>query len=281
LIILLISVAFVFAAKASCYLRSKSEIRKDVRYILPAQEFFSLCSSRGRSLPANLFYVRGVMALTDDYTDHRQWLRFVQGLFSLAVKLDPELKESCFFAGLALGESEYALRRGIAFLKQHRYLYPQNWEIPYWIGFNYYLLGQHLKASRYYSQASALPGSPSYLESNQPMLFYKAGRPDLGIAFLRSLQSSVRVQGEKKWLKGKLQWLETILFLEEKVKEFELRFGYRPGSLQEIKQKGLIKAVPENPFGSDFVLDKQSGRVKSVFYPYSRSRDKKQNRESR
>jgi hypothetical protein len=69
-------------------------------------------------------------------------------------------------------------------------------------------------------------------------------------------------------LKKKIEWLKNIVFLEGKVRKFKELFGFWPKDLHELVQKGLIEAIPLDPFGKGYQLDKDleknPGKVKSI-----------------
>lgn len=233
-------------------------------FVPPAAYMEVLCGSQ-RGACAGLFYVRGILALTDDADSALAAMEWAQKNFDTALHLDPRLVQAYFFAGVVAARDRQRLYRGIDFLKSGMSRLPDEWQIPYWIGFNYYQLGEHLAAAEYFEKAAACPQAPAFLKGIQPMMFYRAGRPDLGVVFLQGLKSSVKETRQLAAIERKLAWLQNLIMLEERVGAFRTRFGRLPGGLDELVSSGLIGRVPDDVFGTGYYLDQNSGRVQSGF----------------
>jgi len=251
----------------SVYLEYFFSLKREKFFYTPPLRYLELISGSFKSFFADIFYIRGVLALTDDIQGRNFRVDWVQKNFNIAVSLDPGLIQSYFFAGIVIARNKYSIEKGIEFLKKGLRLNPSRWQIPYWIGFDYYQSGGYLKAIEYYKKAAGLPGAPKFLKSVQAMLYYKAGRADLGAVYLKGLSRSVRDKKQMEWIKTKLKWLKNIVVLERKVKEFKAQYGVPPSNLNNLVEKGLINHIPRDPFGGGYYLDKKSGKVKSRFGP--------------
>lgn len=238
--------------------------RQRVLYTPPARAV-ELLSANFASFSADIFYIRGILALSDEFNDLLQRTRWIQDNFSVAIFCDPKLVQGYFFAGVVVGQDKERIKLGIEFLEKHMHLNTQEWRIPYWIGFNYYQLGDYLKAIDYYKSAALFPGSPDFLKSNPAIFYYRAGKADMGVLYLEGLLKTLKDPRQAEWIKVKLEWLSQIAFLEEKVGEFKDRFSRLPDDLEELVEKDIILKIPADPFGRGYYLDKDSGRVKSRF----------------
>lgn len=251
---------------ASAYLE-KINLPKEKFFYLPPVKLVEVIGGRFKNLAADFFYINGVMAVTDKFRDREKRVEWIQDNFGLAVYLDPELTEAYFFSGVVLSRDRTGMEKGIEFLEKYRYLNPSDWRIPYWIGFNYFQLGDYLTAAKFYEQAAGLPGSPGYLRSNQAFLYYRAGRADLGIMYLRALKQSVKDDRQLKWIEIKLLWLENIVFIQDTLNRFTAAYGRLPAGLNELVEKGFMSGVPKDPFGREYYLDADKGEIKSRFGP--------------
>ncbi len=265
LIILLVLAAVAVAGFSFCLSTIAPQASASGYFLLPAG-YFRLLPGSLQSCVADFFYIRGILALSGIDEDPAEKLSFIQELFARALVLDPSLSESYFFAGLAVGDDESSLRRGIEFISRYRYLNARDWRLLYWIGFNHYLLGEHLEAAGYYRQASLLPGAPSFLKSNQAMLFYQAGKPEMGVRYLEGLQYATRDLRQKKWIKIKLAWLKDIVFLEGKTAEFKRRLGRPPRDLKELGEQGVVGGLPEPSVVQGYYYVREQDRVKSILF---------------
>ena len=233
----------------------------------PSPTTLRLLSGSFASFLADLFYIQGILDISGEFDSPAIRIERIQGDFSAALSLDPKLVQGYFFASIVLGHDKESIAKAIAFLEKHRGLNSSEWRVLYWLGFSYYELGNYHKAVDYYREASLLPGAPDFLKSNPVMLYYKAGKADLGIIYLRGLLDSLKEKSQVEWIKVKLEWLENIAILEKKAQEFKGRFGRAPENLEELVGRGFIPIVPKDPFGGGYYWDKETERVKSGFDP--------------
>ena len=232
---------------------------------VPPARYLEALRGNFRNFLADAYYIRGILSLTDDFSSNDYRVYWVQEHCRAAVVLDPEMIQAFFFGGMVVANNEQTTRQGIAFLEEGLKIAPGKWEIPYWLGFNHYTLGEHLEAAQFYRAASVLPDAPKFLRSNQAMLYYKAGRPELGLMYLEGLLETVRDPKQLEWIELKIKWLKGVFALEAAVQEFKSRFERAPENLEELVSERLIDSVPEDPFGGGYYFDAGTKRVMSRF----------------
>lgn len=232
---------------------------------VPPAEFLNNIKGGFKNSLADVYYIKGILAITDEFKSRKQRIHWIQELFKAALLLDPDLLQAYFFAGAAIVNSKEELKKGNEFLSFGLNNSPGYWQIPHWIGFNHYLIGDYLKAAEFYRRASEFPQSPNYLKSNQPMLYYRAGEAQLGLMYLESLLQSVNDPQQLKWLKLKIDWLKGIVVLQDGVEKFRDHKQRLPKNLEELISEGFILEIPKDPFGQGYYLAADSGKVKSSF----------------
>lgn len=256
---------FALAIFGSAFLEKGSFPKKErIFYVLPF-EYVQPLSGTFRSFWADIFYIRGVLEITEEIKDRDFWVDWVQKNFELATRLDPELIQGYFFAGVVIVNNKSLLHKGIQFLEKGLLRNPHRWEIPYWLGFNYYQSGDFLKAAQYYQRAAQFAGAPAFLKSNPAVFYYRAKRPDLGVIYLEGLKQSVKDPRQLEWLEIKLKWLKDIVALEEIIGQYKIIYGKPPEDLEKLVDAGLLKEIPVDIFSGGYYLDAASGRVKSRF----------------
>lgn len=148
-----------------------------------------------------MFYIRGILDISGEFDSPAIRIERVQSDFSAALSLDPKLVQGYFFASIVLGHDRESIAKAIDFLEKHKGLNNSEWRIPYWLGFSYYELGNYRKAVDNYREASLLPRAPDFLKSNPVMLYYKAGKADLGVVYLRGLLDSLKEKARRNGLR--------------------------------------------------------------------------------
>lgn len=256
--------AVFICAHAYSHLQRMHVVRREsFLYTLPAP-LLVLAAGSFRSLVADGFYIKGVLALTDEYASPAARLDFLHRLFGAAVSLDSRLIEAYFFGGLVVADTPDEIRASISFLEKYQIYNSTNWKILYWIGFNYYQLKEYEKAALFYGRAAMCPHAPRFLSTNQAMFFYKAGRPAAGIIYLEGLLSSIADARQAEHIRMKLQWLTAIAFLEKQVGLFTQEYGRLPRSVSELISCGLVARIPDDVFGKGFSINQKTGRVESA-----------------
>lgn len=264
--ILIFLICLVSIPYISFHLQKSFSFRKKGIFVVPQPKYLDLISSGVKSIFADIFYIKGVLAVTDRFDEPGQSTAWVQDNFGAAISLDPKFTEGYFFAGVVAADNKEGVKKGIEFLEKYRYLNPSDWRIPYWTGFNYYQLEDYMTAAKLYQEASEMPDAPPFLKSNQAMFYYRADKADLGVMYLEGLLNSVKDIEQLEWIKTKLEWLKNIIFLKKKARDFEEIYGSAPDSLDDLVKNGLILEIPSDPFGKGFYWDKEEGRVKSKFF---------------
>ncbi|MCF7907600.1 MAG: hypothetical protein K9L86_01825 [Candidatus Omnitrophica bacterium] len=239
-------------------------IEERILFVPPA-EFLRSIKGGFKNIIADTYYIRGVLAISDEFKSRKERIKWVQEVFKAAVLLDPDMLQAYFFAGSAIVNSKEEIKQGNEFLKFGLTQSPSYWQIPYWIGFNYYLLDDYLSAAEFYRKASLFPEAPNYLKSNQPMLYYRAGEVRLGLMYLEGLLESVSDPDQLKWLKLKIEWLKNMVVLQDKVEQFKDRYQRLPNNLAELVDRNFISEIPNDPFGGGYYLGTESGKIRSRF----------------
>ncbi len=234
---------------------------------VPAPKYLQLMRGGFKSLLADFYYIRGILDLSESFNDYSQRVDWLLDNFRAAVYLDPQLIQAYFFGGMVVVREKKEIKKGIAFLEEGLTLSPWSWEIPYWIGFDYYQLGDYLKAIEYYKKAGKFAEAPNFLKSNPAMLYYKAGKAGLGIMYLEGLLESIKDEKQFEWIELKLNWLKGIVILEQGIGRYQKQYGRLPKNIKEMVSAGIINQVPVDPFGQGYYLDPESGEIKSRFGP--------------
>jgi tetratricopeptide (TPR) repeat protein len=264
LIFILIGLCLLQAG-LSRYLDRSGRISPGQFYYLPRIERFSQAGRNLKTLWADIFYIKGIMGFSDPFPDKPGRLEYIQNNMAAAISFDPDLREAYFFAACAWVYDKYSLVKGIEFLLKYGYLAPDDWRIPYWTGFNYYQMGEYFKAASYYQAALRFNNAPGFLRTNLPMLYYRGGRAREGLAYLEGLGASTGNRRDFPGMENKIRWLKNIILLEQEAAVFKTKTGREIKSLEELKNSGLIKDIPEDTFGQGFYWDHTAGRVKSRF----------------
>jgi len=83
------------------------------------------------------------------------------------------------------------------------------------------------------------------------------------VAYFEDLLHREKDPQKLVWIEAKVEWLKTIVFLEDAAREFKRRFGRYPQELSELVKAGIIRDIPKDTFGKGFFWDNKEERVKT------------------
>lgn len=144
---------------------------------------------------------------------------------------------------------------------------PDVWQIPFYIGFNYFFYLQDYKlAAEYMARASALPGRPEYLPKLAARLYVQSGDPDVAIEFLSRMHKESTDEKVRVNILNRLKEViveRDIRMLEGLVKKYKEATSVYPSDLTDLITKGFINNIPNEPFGGRYLINPVNGTVYS------------------
>ena len=93
---------FIFIIASSFFLENILILPKKRFFYIPPLDYLRIISGSFQGFCADIFYIRGVLALTEEIEDRSAWIDWVQRNFEVATTLDPELTQGYFFAGVVV-----------------------------------------------------------------------------------------------------------------------------------------------------------------------------------
>jgi len=192
-----------------------------------------------------------------------EW-RLMYIALNLITDLDPRFMDPYLAAETSLpwdagmvGETNELLLKAVA----HR---PEDYRPNFYLWFNYYyFLNDPGTAVIYLQKAARMPGSPSYFKTLAARMSLDSGQILNGIVFLQEMIGETNETRNKIMLQKRLDALKAIYSLEGKIREYEKVFRRSPEKLDDLVSQGIIKKIPDDPYGGEFYITKE-GRVYST-----------------
>ncbi|WP_228857075.1 hypothetical protein [Desulfomarina profundi] len=139
---------------------------------------------------------------------------------------------------------------------------PWDWQPFRFIGFNSYFFNNNLgKAGKFYLKAALVPHSPPFLSVLGGRLALKGGVTETAIMLLENiLQHSTHSDFERKQIENRYEALKGSLIIEKAMQIYRKENRKIPSSVEELVEKGFLKHLPKNPYGSKYCI-KKNGKV--------------------
>ena len=223
---------------------------KELLFVPDARYVERICGTF-RNPVALAFYMKGAQELA--YATHEKF-ELLQALFKLAIELDPKLTQAAFLGGMVAPTRAKEVLKANELLKLAHNKDPDNWQFPYWIGFNYLQIGKYKEAAQYYRKASKLPGALPFLETASVYILSKSNNLDLAVTEAERLLAGSKEEDANELLLLRLKWLKTMQFLETQCREYKKKTGHYPQKLTKLVEGGILKELPPDEFGEGFYL---------------------------
>ena len=246
--------------------RYSNDVIEELTYF-PSGRMLQVADLGFGSLLADAMWLRGIQY----YGEHRKTDReypLAQHIFSTITNLDPGFIGAYRFGALVLADDAGTPAGAIDLLRKGIRSNPESWEIPFDLGFIYFMnLDDYRKAAHYFRIASRYEGVPDIAKRFAAFAYRRSGRTDIAEALwegiYRSSQNRLMRESAQLALKD-IALDKTAAALGEEVKRYALSFGRSPQDLAELVRAGLVSEIPHDPFGGSYFLDPSTGSVLST-----------------
>jgi tetratricopeptide (TPR) repeat protein len=233
---------------------------------LPDGNILKVAALGYRAVVADVLWLQVIQAMGDRRvsTETGQW---IYRALDVVTTLDPTFVRAYEAGGHALcsivvmpQESNRLLEKGI----RHN---PQEWRLPFLLGINHYFeFGDNQKAAEAMAMAARIPGAPEISARLAAKLLVSTKSPQQAVELLAKVYEETSDDNVKKLLEQRLR--ETIVerdlvMLEEAIRQFQARYSQRPDRLEQLVQEGLLRELPQEPFGGKYHYNAETGEVRS------------------
>jgi hypothetical protein len=181
--------------------------------------------------------------------------------------LDPKFVFPYQVAGTVLGVWAGLADESVAILTKGVRNNPNVWQLPFFLGYDYYYeLHDPAMAARYFRMASIMPGAPAYLANLAARMTVEAGDPSAALEFLDRLYQATHDERMREGLQKRMRQVmveRDVRQLRSAIQLFKEHRGAMPGSIEALVHAGLLKQIPREPHGGQYVYDSIRGTVHS------------------
>jgi tetratricopeptide (TPR) repeat protein len=207
-----------------------------------------------------LFYFGG---LVDQPGQKPDWQRIYRALY-IATRLDPYNMDAYYFAQAVMTWEPGLIPRVVELLEYGFAHRPWDWYLPFFLSFDYaYFLHNYHKAAEYLAKAAQLKPEIDWYVTLAARYLYEGGSTALALAYLKEMIPAARNEAIKRRMMTRAEVLEKILKMEQAIVAYRKRLQRDPKELGDLVRVGILKRIPEDPYGGSFYLDKD-GRVRTT-----------------
>ena len=243
--------------------------REDLAHI-PRGEYLKPVLLGYQHFGADVLWLRMVQVLgkTRQTSDDFEW--FYHAL-DVVTSLDPLYTYAYQVGGIVLTETAHRVDLSNSILRKGLGSNATAWWLPFNLGYNYFFyVGDAKRAADYMAQAAQLPGRPDYVPGLATRMYAEAGSPDVALDFLEAMWRQTKDERIKQELEMRIKELvleRDLGKLERAADDYHQHHGKFPKRLKDLVADGRLAAIPQEPFGGEYVLDSKLGKVTSSTHP--------------
>jgi tetratricopeptide (TPR) repeat protein len=251
---------------------------------IPSGKFLKFATFGYRALAADAIYLWSIQYYStptiDDRYDH------LDHVFAIINELDPRYQDP-YEVGAMIAvqgalenrvqwpeKAAKTMRDAFTILDRGAANNPDQWIYPFDAGHMALVnLKDYALAEKYFEQCMRIPGAPVFVERLRANAIFKKG--DLQTSWETWLDIYRRAPDErtKRIASNHLYNVKGAIdkaALEAAVAEYQKRFGRRPPDFGTLVRAGLLREVPKDFDGRDYVYDPATGTVKTAISPWRR-----------
>jgi len=242
-------------------------VQKVQRFMfLPQAQVLRVASLGYQGVVADFLWIQAIQAMGEKKTTEEAG-RWIYRVLDILTTLDPKFVRAYEAGGLALCTLVVLPEESNALLEKGMKYNPDVWQLPFYLGINYYFeLGDDAKAAEYVARAARLPAAPAYLSGLAARLYVSAKAPQNAVELIASLYEQAADGEVRHVLEQRLK--EAIVardlqVLEEAIRRYRDRYAKQPGQLEDLVAQGVLNALPHDPFGDRYLYDPSTQVVSS------------------
>ncbi|CAN2043077.1 Tetratricopeptide repeat protein [Candidatus Magnetomoraceae bacterium gMMP-1] len=239
-------------------------LREEVR-VVPQKEVIDFLCLDHRGFASDLLFIQ-----VNLHSGSLMWKPLKFGFDSdwtyqtmdLITDLDPKYYTAYLFAAMGLIHNFDDVKLARPILEKGMRIFPKSWELPFWLGYDYYVYFQDYEtAGKYLWQAANKPDAPTRFFALLLSTLKKGGAYEKGAWILKKMLNQTGDKRLKTVYEKKLIQLENLAFLQKSVHIFLLDFARFPVNLNELVKEHIISKIPDDPVGMTYKWDKETERV--------------------
>ncbi len=245
--------------------RYKNPLRDDLRLEPPTAIALDYLSLDHRGLLADILFIRAIQHTGSlvwkplDFALDSPWK---YAIMDRVTQLDPRYYNAYLFSGMGLIQDFDDILLARPILERGIKNFPESWELPFWLGYDFYLYqNDYATASRYLSLAAEKPDAPKSFFALLLKTLNHEGAYHQAQALMTKMAANQPPGSVKILYEKKAERLKNLAQLQDAAERFA-REEKRPiESLQELLETDLLEKIPNDPMGQGYYWNVEQKRV--------------------
>ncbi len=230
---------------------------------MPSGKTLKTLSFGYHNLAADLLFIWSIQFYSSYQITNR--FDFLERVYDTITDITPQYKEPYIIGSLIMAMEARDIPMALRLLDKGSERNPGEYMFDQEAGFYCYkYLKDFARAEQYYNRAAAQPGAPAYIKRMKAHLVYMRDDPKLAqqmwLDIYRNADDTLTRDSAINHL-YQIKAESDLPRLKEKIAEFRQKFGRLPGELSELARARLVREVPKDFAGLDYIYDPRQGTV--------------------
>lgn len=239
---------------------------------VPSGKFLRYAAFGFDTLAADLVYLWAIQYFGETGIPDRY--AHVEHVFGIIADLDPRYVDAYDVGALIAAQEKGDVPLALRILDKGLERNPGEWFFPFQAGHIAQMMLKDWELARgYYAKVMAIPGAPEiakrlYANAAFRGMDYRTSWETWQEVYRTSDDPRVR-----KFASNHLYRIKAVLdirALEEALAAYQERYGHRPADLDALARAGIIREVPKDMDGADYIYDSVSGKIEAPTVPWKR-----------
>ncbi len=219
------------------------------------------------ALAADVIWLQAIQFIAERLIARRD-LSGLHPFLDAATELDPKYREVYHLGGTALVALDRRPNEAVRLLEKGRRALPDDWQIPYLLGYTHLFYYQdHAAAARYIEEAAARVGRPTYMTVLAARLHAEAGSPDAALAFLDRMRRQTADPAVRAGIEDRMREVvvdRDLRAIDAAAVRYRSARGRWPETVGELHRMGFLAVLPADLFGGQYRIDPETGAASST-----------------
>jgi hypothetical protein len=206
---------------------------------------------------ASFLWTTTMPEILDLFNGHAEYLNDV----AFVNAVDPNMSYPYAFSVLTLPaiplkDFQGGLEDALAIGSQGLRSADPDWRIPYYMAMDYYLgLNDTKDALTYFDLAARTPGVPQFAERFSLNFGIGSNQRETTKELWITIRDSTNDEFTKARAQAYIDHLDDLDIIQAAAAQYKQAFGVYPTSTDELLARGILSAIPQDPFGFTFVIN--------------------------
>lgn len=262
---LILSGLIFMGLKVRCDQVNRGRVPGSAIIYIPSGKYLKYATFGYSSVLADLIYLWAIQYYSDYSIADR--FNYLEHIFSIIAELDPRYIDPYELGALVAVYEAGNLELGLKILDMGLEKNPDQWIFPFEAAHFAQMRKNYEIARLYYKKAMEIPGAPDIVKRLYAFTAFKTMDLETSWKMWLEIYQTTSEERVKKIANNHLYQVKAAIdkqLIERAVAQFKEKFGRNPYDLSQLVRTGLLREIPRDLDGLEYIYDPRTGEVKAA-----------------